>query len=89
MKKAERVIMNLSKLSNLNEDERKITSLLDAIEDDLYEAIRKAKLLIKELGDFDRKSKEINSYFIPWITRFIEDQNQPGSLRSIRKDIEK
>jgi hypothetical protein len=61
--------------------------LIEEIESDFDEIIRIARRLSR-LTSNRICSGQIESYLIPWMKAFKEDNNQPGSLASIRRMLD-
>ncbi len=64
--------------------------MIEEIENHLWEAINLARQLSKmDIYGGNPAEGQLKSYFIPWIRKFMEDTNQPGSMAAIRRMIEK
>jgi len=63
-------------------------AMLKSIELDLKSAIRKAERLT-ELNGHSVFDGQVRYYLIPWLTKFIEDKHQLGSLACLREMLDK
>ncbi len=70
-----------------NQDYNSPDDQLNEIEEHIQSAIDAARRLSRS----NRNSRggtgvgQIDSYLIPWLSRFIDDDQQPGSIASLRR----
>ena len=72
-------------------EQNEIADQLSELENSLSEVIEQCKMLANSAkgnvsGTF---TGQIDSYLIPWLTAFVIDRNQPGSIASLRRILER
>ena len=73
-----------------NGDTRELEDCLDQVDNSLQEAIAHAEDVAHlARNEHSQVSGQIRSYLIPWLEKFISDTNQPGSLASLRRMLER